>query len=151
MLATAKRPVKKLVIRKTIKKEKVQEQEPIKIDATLMDPADLPQIPQHILETALATAKHRPQGRGLLSAIMVKLQEPAMKDVRGPDGKFETATRLDVAADAYVRQMELGSFIHNKEIVERQEGKVPNRVAGADGDALKLYIGLPVDDQHGAP
>lgn len=59
------------------------------------------------------------------------------------DGK--PGTRLDAAADAYVSQMESGSFIHLKEIIDRQEGKIPNRIANADGTNLKAYIGIPVD------
>ena len=57
-------------------------------------------------------------------------------------------TRLDAAAEAYVRMMEQGSFIHLNAFIERQEGKVPTRIADADGNSIKLYAGVPIDGEQ---
>lgn len=60
-------------------------------------------------------------------------------------------TRLHDAADAYAKMMESGSFVHVKEFIDREEGKVPSRISDAEGKNLKLYIGMPIDDEPGAP
>jgi hypothetical protein len=41
--------------------------------------------------------------------------------------------------------MKAGSFAHIKEYIDREEGKVPSRIAGANGESIKTYIGLPVE------
>lgn len=85
------------------------------------------------------------RGKTLFNRIVQRLAERSVK----ADGSANS--RLDDVADAYVMAMEAGSFVHIKEVVDRQEGKVPNRIAGADGENLKLYIGMPVGDAAGAP
>jgi hypothetical protein len=79
----------------------------------------------------------------LLESIQKVLAMPSTKAGKGP-------SRLDVAAEAYVEAMEAGSFVHLKEVLDRQEGKVPTRVGNADGTNLKGYVGIPVDGE-GAP
>jgi hypothetical protein len=83
------------------------------------------------------SGKRPPKGQTLYGRLQEILR------TRRTDGK--QGTRLDAAAEAYVRQMESGSFIHLKEVIDRQEGKVPNRVANADGSNMKAYVGIPVD------
>lgn len=80
-----------------------------------------------------------PQGKRLLTRIKEILNERSKK----PDGRRNT--RFDDCAEAFVTAMEAGSFIHVKEFIDRQEGKVPTRVADADGNKLKMYVGIPVD------
>lgn len=51
------------------------------------------------------------------------------------------------AARAYVRQMTRGTnFAYMKEVLDRQEGKVPNRFADAEGQSIKTYVvGMPIE------
>jgi len=66
-----------------------------------------------------------------------------MLDKRSPKGN---GTRRDDAAEAFIRAMESGSYIHNKEILDREEGRIPNRLANADGSNLKMYSNeMPLD------
>lgn len=81
-----------------------------------------------------------PPGKRLLTRIREMLQERSLKK----DGRYNE--RFDDVANAFVAMMEKGSFIHAKEFIDREEGKVPNRLAGSDGKNLKLYVGMPVDD-----
>lgn len=60
-------------------------------------------------------------------------------------------TRLDDVAEAFVMAMTSGSFVHLKEYIDREEGKVPTRLADAEGGNLKLYVGMPTDDDPNAP
>lgn len=80
--------------------------------------------------------KGRPTGKTLYTMIREKLEE-----VVEEGGK----TMLEVCASAYIRQMKKGSFVHHKEIMDRQDGKIPTRVANADGENLKMYVGMPID------
>jgi hypothetical protein len=80
-----------------------------------------------------------PQGKRLLTRIKEILNEKS----KLPDGR--RSTRFDDCAEAFVNAMEQGSFIHMKEFIDRQEGKVPNRVADADGGKIKMYIGVPLE------
>lgn len=75
-------------------------------------------------------------GRSLLEQIKAELKKI-------PAGTRKT--RLEIVAEAYVEQMESGSFAHSKEIIDREEGKVPTRLADADGTPLKQFIGLPTE------
>lgn len=92
--------------------------------------------------------RERPGNRGkrLLTQIKELLR---MKSLNPKAGKGDT--RLTEAADAFVRAMELGSFPHLKEFIEREEGKVAQKISNADGSNIKLYAGMPVSDSDGAP
>jgi hypothetical protein len=66
----------------------------------------------------------RPKGRTLLKTIRDLLYE------RGdPEA-------LEKIANGYIDAMKRGSFPHLKEFIDREEGKVPDRVANADGSNL---------------
>ena len=87
----------------------------------------------------------RPPGKTILTRIKEMLLE------RAPKNDIGATTRQDVVAHAYIRAMEGGSFPHFKEIFEREEGKVPNKIANADGTNIKAYMGMPIDDDPDAP
>jgi hypothetical protein len=76
--------------------------------------------------------------------FMNYVREILMEPSRMPDGTYNT--RLEDAANAYAQFMERGSFIHSKEFIDREEGKVPSRIADAEGNNIKLYIGMPTAD-----
>jgi len=86
-----------------------------------------------------ASAPRRP-GKTLLEGVREALCKVTS---RNPDGTYNT--EFDAAVNAFVQQLKNGSFVHTKEYIDREEGKVPTRVANADGSNLKPYIGLPVD------
>jgi hypothetical protein len=65
----------------------------------------------------------RPRGKTLLTIIRQKLK------ARGES---------EEVAEAYITAMKGGSFAHLKEYIEREEGKVPDRIANADGSNITL-------------
>lgn len=65
----------------------------------------------------------RPRGRTLLSVVRQMLADS--------DGMA-----LEEVAAKYVEAMKKGSFPHLKEYIDREEGKVPDRIANADGSNL---------------
>jgi hypothetical protein len=67
----------------------------------------------------------RPHGRTLMAVIREKL--------KGADQK-----RLEEVAESFINAMKTGSFQHFKEYIEREEGKVPDRIANADGSNIEL-------------
>ncbi len=81
--------------------------------------------------------------------LLARVREMLRERCKNSDGK--TVTRFDLAADAFIQAMTNGSFHHLKEFIEREEGKVPVRHAGADGETLKMYVGMPVEDEKEAP
>jgi hypothetical protein len=83
--------------------------------------------------------KELPRGKTLLTRIKEILNEKSLRT----DGRYNF--RFDDCAEAFVRAMEAGSFIHMKEFIDRQEGKVPQRIADADGNKIKLYVGVPLE------
>ena len=96
------------------------------------------EIPQSRLRTVLPPKK-RQQGKSLFTRIKELLRERSVT----PQGKYNT--RFDDVANAFVKSMEDGSFVHLKEFIDRDEGKIPNRHANADGSNIKAYIAMPVD------
>lgn len=64
---------------------------------------------------------------------------------RKVNGRRVECTRFDKVAEAFVRAMEAGSYVHMKEYIDREEGKVPTRIADADGSNLKMYVNMPTD------
>lgn len=79
-------------------------------------------------------------GKTLMNRVRELLAERSLN----ADGRYNT--RFDDVANAFIRSMETGSFVHLKEFIDREEGKVPNRVADAEGKNLKLYVGVPVGE-----
>jgi predicted ATPase len=47
---------------------------------------------------------------------------------------------LEAAAKAFVGAIKRGSFQHAREYIEREEGKVPDRHAGADGSDIVIRV-----------
>lgn len=102
-------------------------------------------MPEHQVKAIARRAKlngfgtqtHAPaKGPRLLNCIQKEL------DTRSDN---EYLTRREKAAMAYVDEMEAGSFAHHKEILDREEGKVPSRMATADGIPLKAFIAMPLE------
>lgn len=86
----------------------------------------------------------RPRGKTVLTRIREKLRERALKGNVGN-------TRLDTVADAFIRAMEAGSYHHTKEIMDREEGKVPVAQMNIQGDNIKAYMNMPTGDDPNAP
>mgnify|MGYP001466806678 CR=1 FL=1 len=84
-----------------------------------------------------------PKGKTLMRAI----NEELAKIINTKTGM----TRVEEVAREFVDQAAKGSFAHAKEIMDRQDGRPATRVEGSDGKPLKLYIGMPVDDDPQAP
>lgn len=80
-------------------------------------------------------------GKTLLSCVKEELDSAS--EQLTSDGFY--LTKRQAVAQSLVKMAMLGSFAHQKEIMDRENGKVPDRVAGPDGDDLKLYIGMPLD------
>lgn len=85
------------------------------------------------------------RGKTLFTRVKEMMAEPP-KDLAPP----QVDCRQDKVADAFVDQMEKGSYIHTKEFIDREEGKVPNRHADADGKPIKLWVGMPTDEDDPA-
>lgn len=85
-----------------------------------------------------------PKGRRLTTVIRDLLKQRSKKN---DSNKIK---RIDDVAEAYVAAMERGEFQFIKEYIERDEGKVPMRLADADGEKVKLYLGMPLEGE-GAP
>ena len=69
-----------------------------------------------------------PLGRPKKKTAMEEVRELLMADGASP-------SQTDVARK-YIELMMKGSFSHLKEYIDRQEGKVPDRIADADGGKL---------------
>lgn len=85
-----------------------------------------------------------PPGKKLMTRIREMLGD--LSKIRSKNKDGTPNYRFDDVANSFVEKMEEGSFIHTKEYIDREEGKVPTRHADADGKTLKLYVGMPVDD-----
>lgn len=75
----------------------------------------------------------RPKGRTLTEILRAKLKE------KGPDGKVNA----DAIAEEIIKQARAGHFQYTKELLERTEGKVPDRVQPYREDAatvLREYL-----------
>lgn len=82
--------------------------------------------------------------------LITRVKELLCERSKLPNG--EANTRFDDVANVFVQQMESGSFVHMKEYIDREEGKVPTRLSDAEGKNIKLYVGMPVsDDDPEAP
>lgn len=67
----------------------------------------------------------RPKGRTVYKTVRELLYERA--------GGEEA---LEAIAEGYIDAMKRGSFPHLKEFIDREEGKIPDRLANADGSNL---------------
>jgi hypothetical protein len=54
---------------------------------------------------------------------------------KGPHAGEECAT---IVAKAFVRELKRGRWPHMQELINREEGKVPDRHANADGSNIEL-------------
>lgn len=60
-------------------------------------------------------------------------------------------TKQEAIAEAFIEQGMIGSFAHAREIIERQDGKVPSKVSPESVPTIKLYMGMPLSDEEGSP
>lgn len=79
----------------------------------------------------------RPQGIKLTNLLLSILEEPTRS------GKI---TKAELLMRQVVRQAILGNTALVKEIIERSDGKVPDRIAGPDGGVLKILKGVTADE-----
>jgi hypothetical protein len=80
----------------------------------------------------------RPPGPTVLTQIKALLEQKDPDDEKG-------RTYGHSVAMALIKQAKNGSFIHTKEIIDRQEGKVAQKVEVSDGTDTKMYINVPVE------
>lgn len=85
--------------------------------------------------------------KGRKKTLMGRVREILRQKSKFKDGN----TQLDDVAEAFVMAMMSGSFVHLKEYIDREEGKIPTRLADAEGGNLKLYVGMPTDGDPNAP
>lgn len=78
-----------------------------------------------------ANPKGRPKGTSLTAIIRRVLAE------KDPKGKGTKADRLIAMAEARARK---GDFRFFKELIDRNDGKVPDRIADADGNKLTIEV-----------
>lgn len=84
----------------------------------------------------------RPVGQTLLSRVreLLKMPSPRAEDMMDPK-----RIRFDDAAEAFARQMEAGNFQFHKEFIDREEGKVTQKIDF--GITTKLYVGMPTEGE----
>jgi hypothetical protein len=91
-----------------------------------------------------------PPSKGMTKAagktLMKRIQELMRLNSKDADGKYNP--QQDIIARAFIRAMETGSFNHLKEYIDREEGKIPQRIAGADGKNIKLYVGVATEGEE---
>lgn len=73
-----------------------------------------------------------PAGRPKKKTLMEEIREQLRAE--------GAATSLEDVAKKYIAMMKKGSFAHLKEYIEREEGKVPDRVANADGSNIDFDL-----------
>lgn len=71
--------------------------------------------------------KGRPKGQGITDRILRRLNED--------DGKL-----AEDIAEVIIKKAKAGDFNFCKTVLERIDGKIPDRIAGADGGSLKIII-----------
>jgi hypothetical protein len=77
--------------------------------------------------------------------LLTRVKELMNERSRLPNGQYNY--RFDDVANAIVTAMEKGYWPAIQHFIDREEGKVANRVAGADGQNLKMYIALPTEGE----
>lgn len=88
---------------------------------------------------------HAPVGKRKVGNGYPSLLTRIKKILKQRSTRFPNGVRADDVAEAYIRAMEQGSFVHLKEFIDREEGKVPTRIADADGGKMKAYVGMPLE------
>jgi hypothetical protein len=83
----------------------------------------------------------RPVGQTFLSRVREILKTTSVH----PDPMHPERMRFDDAAEAFVRQMEAGNFQFHKEFIDREEGKVTQKIDF--GVTTKLYVGMPTEGE----
>lgn len=71
-----------------------------------------------------------PKGRPKHKTLMEEIREQLSVDGASPS--------IADIAKTYILSMQAGSFQHLKEYIDREQGKVPDRVANADGTNLAI-------------
>lgn len=77
-----------------------------------------------------ANPKGRPFGESLTTKLRRVLEQP--------DEEF--GTKADRLINTVVEQANKGDFRFAKEVIDRLDGKVPDRLADVNGDALKIVV-----------
>jgi hypothetical protein len=88
--------------------------------------------------------KGRPKGKTLTEVIRKKLAQ------KGEDGQ----SLLNAIAQVFVDEAKAGHYQFAKELIDRVDGKVPDRVAGPGGDDLTIrvvYVNRRRDPAPGTP
>lgn len=91
-----------------------------------------------VAETPAYTPKRRPKTTTISKEMSKLLGMPAPT----ADNRKERKTWAEVIAKRFVYAAANGSFPHGKEIMDRTEGKVADRVAGADGGPIGVDVML---------
>lgn len=82
-----------------------------------------------------------PKGLTVLQEI-----KQLLKKRIGKQGKtFDARTYARAVAQSFLDMARTGSFVHAKEIIEREDGKVSSQMIINDGSDTKLYINIPED------
>lgn len=77
--------------------------------------------------------------------ILTRVKELMNERSRLPNGQYNY--RFDDVANAIVTAMERGYWPAIQQFIDREEGKVANRIAGADGGNLKMYVSIPTEGE----
>lgn len=73
-----------------------------------------------------------PAGRPKHKTLMEAIREQLMSEGANPS--------IEDIAGKYIAAMNKGSFQHLKEYIDREQGKVPDRVANADGSNVRFDL-----------
>lgn len=80
-----------------------------------------------------------PAGRPKHKTLMEAIREQILAEGANPS--------IDDIAARYIASMHKGSFQHLKEYIDREQGKVPDRVANADGSNLAIDVSKLTTDE----
>ena len=87
---------------------------------------------------------HDKPDRGITITTRVKqLMNERSKD---KDGKWRY--RFDHVAEMFAKKLEEGDFNFVREFMNRLEGRVPQRLANADGTNIKMYDNMPTEGEQ---
>lgn len=82
----------------------------------------------------------KPKGLTVLQEIKLILKQRVGKQ---GSGKYDSRTYAKAVAQSFIDMAKSGSYVHAKEIIEREDGKVSSSVIINDGSDTKLYINVP--------
>jgi hypothetical protein len=83
--------------------------------------------------------------KGCPKGLTVLQEIKQLLKLRVKDDK-ERRTYARAVAQSFVDMARTGSFVHAKEIIEREDGKVSSQIKINDGSDTKLYINIPEED-----